>query len=391
MNSSKAAAQEEGNSAMRRFRGRVSGLGGLTILGVLAVAGIGCSPAWANGAPSTSSVTGWVIDDQPTVPDFTPPGRLQYNSTGQANTIQRTATGAYTIEFPGLQFHGGSVSVTSVGPAAAACEVVTWAKTLTGQQVKVACFAPSGSPADSGFDAAYTGLPGTAAPTGTVAYVKIDTPTAKEHFPDHDDWYATFATTGPVATHVGTGRYRILFPGLDLNGGTVAVTGWGSNGATCRIVSWAGKSQGEVFNITCTGPGGVPLDTKSDLSFSDGNDYLGVNNTQQGYAFANRSMTSSYTPPGAYSQDEVLAGTPAVTIARQGTGSYRVDFAAAADPGGYVQVTAHGSTTNMCQAARWAKSNADELVSIKCRTAAGAPADTKFTIQFVGTPYPPAT
>jgi len=369
----------------RRLRLPVaSGLGAVLLLAQGGVAG-----ATRLAAPSTSSVTGWVIDNQPTVPDFTPPGRLQYNSTGQANTIQRTATGAYTIEFPGLQFHGGSVSVTSVGPAAAACEVVTWAKTTTGtgQQVKVACFAPSGSPADAEFDAAYTGLPGTATPTATVAYVKIDTPTAKEHFPDSDDWYATFASTGPVATHVGTGRYRIRFPGLDLNGGTVAVTAWGSNGATCRIVSWAGTSNGEVFNIACTGPGGVPLNTRVDLSFSDGNDFLGVNNVEQGYAFANRSTTSSYTPPAAYSQDEVLAGTPAVTIARQGTGAYRVDFAAAADPGGYVQVTAYGSASNMCQAARWAKSNADEVVSITCRTAAGTPADTKFTIQFAGTPY----
>ena len=77
---------------MRRFPGRAGWLGGLTILGALAVAGNACSPAWASGAPSTSSVTGWVIDDQPTVPDFTPPGRLQYNSTGQANTIQSQGT-----------------------------------------------------------------------------------------------------------------------------------------------------------------------------------------------------------------------------------------------------------------------------------------------------------
>lgn len=373
---------------MPTLRSRASWLGGFTIAGILVIAGNAGSPAWANGAPSTSSVTGWVIDDQPTAPTFTPPGRLQYNSMGQTNTIQRTGTGAYTIDFAGFQFHGGSVSVTAVGPTAAVCEVVTWAKNQTGQQVEIACFSPSGAPADSEFDAAYTGLPGATTPTGTVAYVKIDSLTAYEHFPDHDDWYASFATTGPVATHLGTGRYRIVFPGLDVDGGTAAVTAWGDNAATCRMVNWAGTIKGEVFNIACTGPGGVPLDTKSDISFSEGNDYLGVNNAQEGYAFADRSMAASYSPPVAYSEDEVRAGTPAVTITRQGTGSYQVDFGAAADPGGYVQVTARGSTTDTCQAASWSKSNADESVNIQCRTAAGTLADTKFTIQFVGTPYP---
>lgn len=280
------------------------------------------------------------------------------------------------------------MSVTPTGPAAAVCEVVTWVKTLTGQQVQVACFTPSGSPADSKFAAAYTGLPGTTSPTGTVAYVKIDTPTAKEHFPDHDDWYATFTSSGPAVTHLGTGRYRIRFPGLDLHGGTVAITAWGSDAVTCRIVKWSGTSQGEVFDIACTAPGGTPLDTQSDLSFSQGNDYLGINNTQAGYAFADRSKASSYTPPPAYTEDNVRTGTPQVTITRQSVGRYRVDFAAAADPGGYAEVTAQGSTTNACQAATWAQSGTGELVNVKCRTTAGVPADTKFTIQFVGTPYP---
>ena len=372
---------------MRTLWSRAGWLGGLTIVAAAAITGSAGGVAWANGAPSTSSVTGWVIDNQPTLTSYTPPGQLQYNSMGLTNIIQRTGTGTYTIDFAGFQFHGGSVSVTAVGQTAAVCEVVTWAKNAAGQQVQVACFSPAGAPADAEFDAAYTGLPGASAPAPTVAYVKIDSLTAHEHFPDSDDWYASFTSTGPVATHVSTGRYRVLFPGLDINGGTASVTAWGANAVTCRIVSWAGTSRGEVFNIACTGPGGVLMDSKSDTSFSDVNDYLGVNNMQEGYAFANRGRASSYSPPAAYSEDEVRTGTPAVTITRQGTGSYRVNFAAAADPGGYVQVTAHGATSVSCQAVSWAKSKADEAVNVECWTAAGTPADTKFTVQFAGTPY----
>jgi hypothetical protein len=371
---------------MRTLRSRASWLGGLTVAAAAVIMGSTVGAAWANGAPSTSSVTGWVIDNQPTVASYTPPGKLQYNSMGLTNSIQRTGTGTYTIDFAGFQFHGGSVSVTAAGQTAAVCEVVTWAKNTAGQQVQVACFAPSGAPADEEFDAAYTGLPGASAPAPAVAYVKIDSLNAHEHFPDSDDWYASFTSTGPVATHVSTGRYRVLFPGLDVNAGTASVTAWGDDAATCRIVNWAGTSQGEVFNIACTGPGGVPVDSKSDTSFSEVNDYLGVNNMQEGYAFADRSKASSYHPPAAYSEDEVRTGTPAVTITRQGTGSYRVVFAAAADPGGYVQVTAYGATSDSCQAVSWAKSSADEAVNVEC-SAASTPADTKFTIQFAGTPY----
>jgi hypothetical protein len=371
---------------MRTLRSRAGWLGGLTVAAA-AITGSTAGVAWADGAPSTSSVTGWVIDNQPAMASYTPPGTLQYNSMGLTNTIQRTGTGTYTVDFAGFQFHGGSVSVTAVGQTAAVCEVVTWAKNTAGQQVQVACFSPAGTPADEEFDAAYTGLPGASAPAPTVAYVKIDSLTAHEHFPDADDWYASFTTTGPVATHVSTGHYRILFPGLDVNGGTASVTAWGNAAATCRIVSWAGTSKGEVFNIACTGPGGVPVDSKSDTNFSDVNDYLGVNNVQEGYAFADRGMASSYRPPAAYSEDELRTGTPGVTITRQGTGTYQVIFAAAADPGGYVQVTAHGSTGDSCQAAGWAQSGADEAVNVACWTGTGSPADTKFTVQFAGTPY----
>ena len=78
----------------------------------------------ANGAAS-----GYVWANDAAAPAYTPNSAYQYNSTGATNTIARTATGRYTVTFPGLgsslfATNAGIVHVTAHHTTSKRCELV---------------------------------------------------------------------------------------------------------------------------------------------------------------------------------------------------------------------------------------------------------------------------
>ena len=99
------------------------------------------------------------------------------------------------------------------------------------------------------------------------------------------------------------------------------------------------------------------------------------------YVWANQPTSSSYIPTGAYADDSA-GGT--ITIARSGTGAYKVRFPNLGPVGGTgtVNVTAYGSTPATCRTGGWTVSGSAVLVTVDCYSLAGSLVDSYFTASF---------
>jgi hypothetical protein len=93
-----------------------------------------------------------------------------------------------------------------------------------------------------------------------------------------------------------------------------------------------------------------------------------------GYVWASQPTNPGYVAATGYEHNS--AGG-IVSITRSGTGIYQVRFAAMAGVGGVAHASAYGSSS-ICTVASWVQSGSDELVNVRCFTAAGAPADSRF-------------
>jgi hypothetical protein len=102
----------------------------------------------------TDRRNGYLLATSPTTTStYTP--KLQFNSTGGANTVQRTGVGAYAVTLPGLGAAAGHVQITANGPGSEWCKVRDWTPNGADQTVHVRCFANVGSPIDANFGLTY--------------------------------------------------------------------------------------------------------------------------------------------------------------------------------------------------------------------------------------------
>lgn len=75
-------------------------------------------------------------------------GGVWEHTTGDSPAVAtRTATGTYSVEFPGASLTGGSVQVSAYGGDARACQVSSWG----GDTIYVRCYDFAGNPAASPF------------------------------------------------------------------------------------------------------------------------------------------------------------------------------------------------------------------------------------------------
>ena len=88
---------------------------------------------------------------------------------------------------------------------------------------------------------------------------------------------------------------------------------------------------------------------------------------------------SSYTAASAYQYNS--AGG-AISVAHNGTGNYKVTFAALGTQGGIAHAQAYGSAANFCSVTSWGPSGSDEVVSVACYDQNGTAADAYFTASF---------
>jgi hypothetical protein len=101
--------------------------------------------------------------------------------------------------------------------------------------------------------------------------------------------------------------------------------------------------------------------------------------SKAGYVWGYDPVGASYVVAGDYRWSS--SGGP-ITVARLGTGYYRVTFAGLGDPGGVAHATAYGNNANFCTVVRWNAAGADENVEVKCWDRGTREVDTTFVANF---------
>jgi hypothetical protein len=102
--------------------------------------------------------------------------------------------------------------------------------------------------------------------------------------------------------------------------------------------------------------------------------------TVDGYVWADRPSEASYTVTHMWRWNSTGGD---IRVDRPSTGVYAVRFVGMGVPGGIAHARPYGSlNTAVCTIANWVSSGADEVVNVRCFTASGVPADTRFTASF---------
>jgi TolB protein len=340
------------------------------------------SSIWKIPAPSLAPLgpavaSGYVLADQPSTGSYTPALIQQYNSTGAANTVTRSATGTYTVEFPGLgAAAGGTVAVSAYGasPVGGSCGAAGWSRSGTALVLEVDCHTAAGAAADEPFTASYTRATGTSATP--FAYAWANAPATASY--DAADSYNSTGAANTIA-RTGTGAYTVTLPGLGASAGTVKVTATGAGAQSCEPTAWSASGTAERVQISCFASGGAAADAAFALTYAGSVSVLGDGWRATAYALANEPTAASYTPASQYT-----VGAP-ITVTRLGTGHYMLNLGADyAGSGGDVQLSATGTRAAGCAVLGWGGATLDQTVDVQCYGPAGAPADEPFALAYHG-------
>jgi hypothetical protein len=192
---------------------------------------------------------------------------------------------------------------------------------------------------------------------------------------------ATVASgTYPAATTVvmgAPGRYRIVLPGAGAPGGVVHVTAISQAPRWCQADRWGQSGLDEIVYVSCYRPGGTPDPSGFSAVFarSSGPDPLG----RYGYvdALGSGAIVTEHNSSGAANAvGHIAAGQYLVRLPGLGT---------AAPNDGNIQVTAVNPAAGArCKVGRWATIPPLQQILVLCWNAAGAAADTRFTLTYQG-------
>jgi len=207
-------------------------------------------------------------------------------------------------------------------------------------------------------------------------YVWADQENAPAYSPHAGYQYNSTGGTNTIVRNAA-GDYTVTFPGLGVNAGTVNVTGYATNNR-CKVEEWEAVAGGALeVDVQCSTPAGIGQNTKFTASFQRPAAGAGP----RGYVWSNvADPPAEYSPHAAYQFNSTGATN---TVTKTGPGAYNVKLAGLGGPGGHVQVTAYGSTTQQCKVENWNPSGPDQVVVVRCFTPAGVAADSRFTMTYV--------
>ncbi|OJF12873.1 hypothetical protein BG844_18340 [Couchioplanes caeruleus subsp. caeruleus] len=214
-----------------------------------------------------------------------------------------------------------------------------------------------------------------------AAFVWLDTPDAAMCIvPGERQWNssAPFQFRNEVCG-LDVGLYSVDLPGQAARAGTVQVTAYGSDTAYCKVQSWAPSGDNQRVLVRCLDRRGTPTDSRFVLTY---NNRSGSGGKPLAYVFANQPTNASYTPPANY-QYNSSGALNTITRSPGEPGVYTVNAPGIGTTGGHVQVTAYGTGGEWCTAWNWTASGTAERIQVRCYNAAGAPADSRFTMSFV--------
>jgi hypothetical protein len=199
-----------------------------------------------------------------------PPARYSYNSAGQSNFVERTATGRYVVTMNGIAMWGGNVQVTAYGTGSEHCKVTGWGPSSGATRAWIACFDANGAAADARFsfrygtDLAFYGLEQSFAwANNSFAASYTPSPTYQDYasctYPDNEQ--TCVAGSDDTAGRTSTGKYWVRYPGAILGPTSALVTAYGSSSNYCKPEGWSGSASATV-NVGCYDSAGHAVDTQ---------------------------------------------------------------------------------------------------------------------------------
>jgi hypothetical protein len=351
--------------------------------------GHGYAYVWANDASSAIGV------------GYTPALGYQANSTGAQNTVTRTATGVYSVSFPGIGALG-TATVSAYGTSGAdpnaRCKIKNWAAASAGvgTVLTVLCYSGTGSPVDSTFTALYTYV--ASSPT-QAGYLWNDQPASTINRTVTPSRQYQFNSAGATNTvqRIGTGVYDVTLPRIGHVKGDswhVALTAYGTPtadpSAFCSGNGDLSVASATIIEVTCQTATGAPVNSSFALTYVESNSLLldPIGAHTAAYTNVGCDHTGGSVGPGSCSIATTTGfdTNPAAdaTIDVLGQGQYEVHLAVPLDAGD-VQLTtcftASDPTRGRCKIVFW---NSFDGVRVSCVDYNGAPPSTAtFLIAFV--------
>ncbi|MEN3357159.1 MAG: hypothetical protein V7637_1141 [Mycobacteriales bacterium] len=305
---------------------------------------------------------------------YNPSTRYAFDSTGGRVAVTRTATGSYTVDFPGLaaQHFGGNVQVSAFGATANRCKVVSWLPSDTTLKVTVRCANQTGTLADTQFVAHY--FHG-GAPAHNEAYVWANQPTTTDSYSPEPAYNFNSTGTPNTVSLVGgqVGLYQIFIPGI-VSMANVTVTAYGNDGDYCKVSEWLAP---DVY-VSCFTPAGTPANTMWTLHAT--NQSVGTNGHPGAYLTADQPAAPSYAPDPDFQWNSTGATN---TVTRSTTGSYQVLIPGLAALSATNAIVTAERGNSSCSVNGWAASGTGTAVNVVCHNAAGNLADSEFTLSYL--------
>jgi hypothetical protein len=106
------------------------------------------------GVPPDGHESAYAWADQPRAPEYTPNAFYQYTSSGSEATAETLGNGRSRITFTGVNMNNGNAQVTAYGYGQEYCGINSW----WGNSVQVGCYDWDGTPIDTYYTVAFTGL-----------------------------------------------------------------------------------------------------------------------------------------------------------------------------------------------------------------------------------------
>jgi len=190
------------------------------------------------------------------------------------------------------------------------------------------------------------------------------------------DW-ATNTGGGPITiANTATGIYRVIFEGLGGAGGNAQVVAHGTSSTRCKVDWWSQSGSDEIVQVLCHTPAGDPINSMFVVRYGRAN-----GSGPAAYLWADQPSAASYTPKLAYNYNSTGVAN---TITRSGVGTYTVELPGLGGANGNVLVTAHGSGGAHCNVLMWGSAPGTRPIEVRCWSATGALADSRFSLAFDG-------
>jgi hypothetical protein len=304
--------------------------------------------------PLLANKSGYVWGSQPTAASYLATGNYMYNSSGGGIKITRTGTGSYTVSFQGLGDTGGIAHVQAYGSTPNFCTVFNWLKVGSNTDVRVKCFAPNTTEADTRFVASFAvGVQGGA----KFSYLWADKAGTDGKYTPQDKY--RYDTTGNASTveRVSVGKYRVFIPAsLDTpDPETFQVTAYGPVTIHCKV--GAIRVAPGTHEIHCRDAAGALFDARFALSYSTAGSVIGRGDRR----FGNFTRSSD-------------------GVSSSAVGVYSVPAPELGENRGQVVVTAVGPTHTYCHTGGWGASGTTLNMTVRCYGAGGVAINSDFSL-----------